>query len=764
MTSPPPNEESRLPENHLDLNLEMAQIDADLAANVLRWGIDPEAFAKRVELKQRQIDIIKRGGSRPTTVASDPLESAGELDVFDVSRSDGFRLLMLSDEIYRISVERALLIKSETELEASIGQLEAWHNVWLDVLARHLADRPEFVGQAYERLLRHKGLLRRMVTTFGRPGGSENARLWEELVKVRQEIKQTWLQAGQPDVEALRHLRDQQADLERRLQRDTANLAAEETFNPTIKDVLAALPMGSALVDYVFYHSFEEILPGDPDRVPGGPSRRFSKNAQLLAFVLDARAATVRLHDLGAAQVIADKIRGWQGTNYNTLPSGSPERGIPAAVKARCEMRAQFERELASLVWNPLWTDSKVPARVVVSPDGELNYLSFITLRDSQNCPLVEQDVVISYLTSARELVVTASRSANSPAGPALAVGVSQFGGLQEALPNVARETESLTALWKKSAVVTQPPLIEEQATVTSLRESLTDNPSPRFLHIGSHGFVGPLKTLRHRQARAFAVGSPLENQAAPTKPRWQLSATIGWFGALLGTVSFAAGIVTWQYKQWCRAFYLIGAASLAVAFLATALRQPPPVESPVMATSQQSNLNRELQPTEDRLKEAAEFSTDVDPLLPQEVALVMLHAGQNSDRNPTGQGFLFSDDVAQLPLKGTEIVTLSSCETATGRVILSQGMRGLREAFLISGARNFVSAIADVADDDAREIIQRFYENVLQPENSNRTSPAESLQRAIKAHRESRRSKSEPASNDDSSRWGLFVLESTQI
>jgi CHAT domain-containing protein len=83
----------------------------------------------------------------------------------------------------------------------------------------------------------------------------------------------------------------------------------------------------------------------------------------------------------------------------------------------------------------------------------------------------------------------------------------------------------------------------------------------------------------------------------------------------------------------------------------------------------------------------------------------------------------LFPGEVAKLPLKGTRLVTLSSCESGAGTAVSGEGLLGLRRGFALAGAREIAVALWPVSDRSTPEFMERFYRLVLA---SNR--PAQSL------------------------------------
>ena len=105
-------------------------------------------------------------------------------------------------------------------------------------------------------------------------------------------------------------------------------------------------------------------------------------------------------------------------------------------------------------------------------------------------------------------------------------------------------------------------------------------------------------------------------------------------------------------------------------------------------------------------------------PLLKAGVAL----AGANTG----AEGILYAIEAQGLDLEGTELVTLSACETARGSVDYAEGVEGLVQAFHTAGARWVLVSLRTVGDHIAREFMSEFYESWLAQPHSD---PAVALQ-----------------------------------
>jgi len=93
------------------------------------------------------------------------------------------------------------------------------------------------------------------------------------------------------------------------------------------------------------------------------------------------------------------------------------------------------------------------------------------------------------------------------------------------------------------------------------------------------------------------------------------------------------------------------------------------------------------------------------NPLLRSGLAL----AGANLNSGGDG-GVLTALEASGLNLWGTQVVTLSACETGLGEVKNGEGVYGLRRAFLLAGAQSLVMSLWPVSDRVTRETMTAYY------------------------------------------------------
>lgn len=87
---------------------------------------------------------------------------------------------------------------------------------------------------------------------------------------------------------------------------------------------------------------------------------------------------------------------------------------------------------------------------------------------------------------------------------------------------------------------------------------------------------------------------------------------------------------------------------------------------------------------------------------------------GPESPLLSPGDDLLYPSEVASLPLNGTRLVTLSSCESGAGTAVSGEGLLGLRRGFALAGAREVVVSLWPVSDQSTPDFMERFYQLAL--------------------------------------------------
>ncbi len=122
-----------------------------------------------------------------------------------------------------------------------------------------------------------------------------------------------------------------------------------------------------------------------------------------------------------------------------------------------------------------------------------------------------------------------------------------------------------------------------------------------------------------------------------------------------------------------------------------------------------------------------------------------------NVDSN---DNLLLAPEISSLKLSA-ELVVLSGCETALGRLIDGEGLQGLSRSFFEAGAKRVVASLWAVQDDATAELMSEFYRALLLQKHS----PAEAL-RIAKLQVKNYRRKNNSRPWRDPYYWAGFVLQ----
>jgi CHAT domain-containing protein/Tfp pilus assembly protein PilF len=110
-----------------------------------------------------------------------------------------------------------------------------------------------------------------------------------------------------------------------------------------------------------------------------------------------------------------------------------------------------------------------------------------------------------------------------------------------------------------------------------------------------------------------------------------------------------------------------------------------------------------------------------LDPIEPSRSCVVL---GRSKD--DAEDGYLHSLEILTLPLD-CDLVVLSACESARGRIERGEGVVGLTRSFLAAGARSVVASLWSVSDVSTARLMASFYAGMLDEAQP----PARALQRA---------------------------------
>jgi CHAT domain-containing protein len=92
--------------------------------------------------------------------------------------------------------------------------------------------------------------------------------------------------------------------------------------------------------------------------------------------------------------------------------------------------------------------------------------------------------------------------------------------------------------------------------------------------------------------------------------------------------------------------------------------------------------------------------------------------------------GFLTALEVLRTKI-AADLVVLSACETATGKIVNGEGIVGLTRAFMFAGTPRVICSLWKVDDEATRALMTRFYELWNPKDGKPGLSTAEALRKA---------------------------------
>jgi CHAT domain-containing protein/Tfp pilus assembly protein PilF len=423
------------------------------------------------------------------------------------SKPQAIEQLRRAIDISERNLNRNLLLGSERQ---KLSYLQLFAEDLNNAISLHTQAAPQAATAlelAVTTLLRRKGRgLDAMTNTISalrrRASAAEQAK-FDQLAAVRSRLATLTLRGADGLSSAvyraqLKQLEDQSEKLEMELSARSADFRSE-TQPITLQTIQAALPNGSALVEFVRYEvNANWVSPLTKRTLPitrkenavnsavgsakDGNRQNASGPPRYAVYVLTAQGPP-KWTDLGEAEILDRAIASWRQALRD------PQRDAKRLARG---IAYRLMRTVQAMVG-----DAK---HLLISPDGALNLLPFAALTDEQGKYLVES-YSISYVTSGRDLLrLQTARASHSEA---VVVADPEFGdpplvtpGNDPSRKGEARLDQSkmlFTPLAKtrtearalKEMLPNSILLLKAQATEAALRQLH----GPRVLHIATHGF-----------------------------------------------------------------------------------------------------------------------------------------------------------------------------------------------------------------------------------------------------------------------------------
>lgn len=478
--------------------------------------------SKAEQLCRRALSISEKalGPEHP-----DVAQSLNNLASLFTTRCDFLRahdLLIASQLIDKKIIDAVIGFTSENKklifLFARSGEL----NAFLSHAGQYMAHVSEARKDAFNVWLGRKGVIleaqRRFQEAIYYSDDPQAKQVMQDLAGVRSQLSK--LVFGGPGKEGPEAYKERIATLEKKkealevqLSRLSQGFATRQKITRADADAVAkALPAGSVLIDFARIEDFNFKARGQEEK--WGPAR-------YLVFVLAAGSAgQVELVNLGEAAAIEKAIEAFKRAMADPKAAGKA---------------SEAARRLYDLAFAPLKPAIGGAKQIFISPDGALSLIPFEVLQAPDGRYLIE-DYTFNYLAAGRDVVGFGQEKKKT--GPCLLMGDPAFD-----LEGKEKQT-ALTRLGLH-AKADDPPLVamrsrdmrgfafaplpgtrkEIQAIAKilgsgkaevftgtqALAEVLAARPSPRILHLATHGFF-----LEDQDIKAFA--DPMERGLTTVK------------------------------------------------------------------------------------------------------------------------------------------------------------------------------------------------------------------------------------------------------
>ncbi|NTV43430.1 MAG: CHAT domain-containing protein [Syntrophobacteraceae bacterium] len=397
---------------------------------------------------------------------------------------------------------------SESQRMGFVKTLRGEMDSFLSLIVQSLSNSPKAVMTGLDLVLKRKAIVAEALATERDAvlGGR-----YPELEPKLRQLKTLRIQIGQkilsgpgpegPD--AHRELLTKWEAEKEKLEVDLASRIPEINLEKRLADadrqaVAKALPPGTALVEFIRF---------DPFDFRAIPAKKESpwKPARYLAFVMPSgEPENIVMIDLGAADSIDRMISDFRSsiTGESEKPDG---RGITTKRDGR--VRGDTAANLRGAVFDSLLRGLGGRKRVFLAPDGDLHRLPFAALPMEANRCLIDE-YLISYVGSGRDVLRFGSNSKLKPSAP-LVMADPDYDldtGLQAAQPDKTapsgRQSRDFMGMAphfnrlpgtrtegeRVAALLDVNPLLDRHASKGQLKE----HPSPRILHVATHGFFLP--------------------------------------------------------------------------------------------------------------------------------------------------------------------------------------------------------------------------------------------------------------------------------
>lgn len=402
--------------------------------------------------------------------------------------------------VNQVVLDQAMDIPSEELKIKYLATKEKSLHSFMSLVAQHLGGEASAVKSAFDTWAKRKGLVlesqKRLYEGLIYFEAPEALQTFQELERVRAQL--STLAFSPPEKENVAAYRKRMEDLEREKERLVEQLTRlsrafalqKKVVGADAQAIAAALPAHSALIEFARINTFNFHSKGRAN--PWLPAR-------YVAFVVHSqKGGNVRMIDLGDAGEIDNAVARFK--KDITAGRGSVSAGGENSSPG-----------LYDRIFRPIASELGTARQLFISPDGNLNLIPFEVLKGPGGRYLIE-DYNFNYLAAGRD--VLAFGEIRSGKGTALLMGDPDFDlGVEKrqsalnklALASSRREGEVYRSAEMHGLRFNPLPGTREEVHAIrgflgqretelytgeeALEEVLRARPTPRILHLATHGF-----------------------------------------------------------------------------------------------------------------------------------------------------------------------------------------------------------------------------------------------------------------------------------
>ena len=471
-------------------------------------------------LYDQALEISRRvwGEGHPDYASN--LNNLAVLYVVTNREAEALKLMQEAAAIDIRMIGQIFSIGAESQRLAYLATLQGKLHAFLSLVTHYLPRSHRAVQAGLELVLRRKAigaeaLAAQRDAVLGGRYPALHPKL-QELMTWRRQIAQktlagSGLEGPESHQKLLAEWTAQKERLEEELVRQIPEMNLEQKLRAADRQAVAgALPVGTALIEFVHFDDY------DFKAVPARGESHW-KPARYLAFVLPAgEPDNVNLIDLGEAEPIERMIAGFRATitgGDRTLRLGEPR---PVA-------NTNDGSDLRRAVFDPLVPALGGHKRLFLAPDGDLTRLPFEVLPTGTGRYLID-DYQLSYLSVGRDVLRFGAEIPGQPStsqvvadpdfdlgivGAPIPVGKTGPCGRQSrALDPHTLHFDPLPGTRVEGKHIAKALGVQPWLDCNALEARLKAWPSPRILHIATHGFFLENPKIDPNQERA-GIESP---------------------------------------------------------------------------------------------------------------------------------------------------------------------------------------------------------------------------------------------------------------